>query len=452
MAQRNAPSIALSVLDSVRTTEGLATEVIRRESSRLGLDPAITSRVTHLVLGVLRKRALLDLAIGGASNRAAPLGDSRLMDILRLGALELLFSRKVNVSGAVHSYVELAKRTKGPRVGGFVNAVLRKVSQLSQAEMDSLLESRLGGSVFPSWLNQELQRTYGEEGWLRERAILETPSRIWLRTNEWKTTVDALDDELEHWGIEASRDERLPQGLVLPSDSPPYATLPFHEGWFGPQDGASQLVAELANLVPQGDWLDACSGSGTKSLILSSPTFSGSRVWSSDLNWLKLRSHSLRTRQLDAPPTRPVCADLRHPPFQPQSFSFVLLDAPCTGLGTIRRHPELAWRRTGEDARSNQETQLALLDSCFDLVAPGGALVYAVCSFLQVEGFDVISQFLASQKAASPHTSLVPFLERRGLPMTPEVREGLKLGGFAPPPSWLDSDAFFIALLERKGS
>lgn len=452
MAQRNAPSIALSVLDSIRTAEGLATEVIRREASRLGLDPAITSRVTHLVMGVLRKRAVLDLVIDGASKRGAPLGDSRLMDILRLGALELLFSNKVNISGAVHSYVELAKRTKGPRVGGFVNAVLRKVSQVSQPELDSLLESRLDGCLFPTWLNEELKRSYGEEGWVRERELLESPSKIWLRTNGWKSTVEKLHEELGRWGIEASRDERLPQGLVLPPDSPPYATLPFHEGWFWPQDGASQLVAELASLAPAGDWLDACSGSGTKSLVLSSPAFSESRVWSSDLNWLKLRSHSNRAQQLDAPPTQPVCADLRRPPFPPQSFSFVLLDAPCTGLGTIRRHPELAWRRTRKDAQSNRETQLALLESCFELLAPGGTLVYAVCSFLPLEGFEVIRQFLASHRLAVPHDSLVAFLEKRDFLITPAVEEGLKLGGFAPPPSWLDSDAFFIAVLERKAS
>jgi len=238
--------------------------------------------------------------------------------------------------------------------------------------------------------------------------------------------------------------------LVLPSDSPPYATLPFHEGWFWPQDGASQLVAELASLAPVGDWLDACSGSGTKSLVLSSPAFGNSRVWSSDLNWLKLRSHSKRAHKLAAPPTLPVSADLRHPPFAPQSFSFVLLDAPCTGLGTIRRHPELAWRRTRKDAQKNGDLQLALLKSCFELLAPGGVLVYAVCSFLPQEGSEVISQFLADHELATPHDSLIPFLEKRGFPITSKVEEGLKRGGFALPPSWLDSDAFYIAVLERK--
>ena len=447
MAGPDHRSLAWTVLDSVRTRDKLATAALRHATERQNPAPEIVAATHRLVMGTLRERGYLDSILARLVERKLPRKDKRLMDLLRLALYEMLFMDSIPSYATGSRYVELVRKSKGQRVAGFVNAMLRKAARLDPAkelEARTLLAAPQRLSV-PEWLVAEARATFGDRA-EEELAGMARAADIALRTAGTLPRTDLMK-ELKQEKLSPRPMVENSRGVILPPGESPYQTLAFVQGGFRPQDRASQLVTDLVIATGTGDFLDGCAGNGTKAIaIAEGGTFDS--ITAADLSDHKLEELKSRTSLS----IRTLATDLTAPDLPPSSFDTVLLDAPCTGLGTLRRHPELKWRRKAADGISNGKLQLALLDGVAPLVKEGGLLVYAVCSFLSSEGPAVIDHFLANHPDFAPEPP-----DRQKVGPAGELLDRLSVANSTLPhhrtgmlltlPSVLDGDLFFMALL-----
>lgn len=446
---------ALEVLDQVRRSDVLVTAAVRKTASKWGLRPGVIAATNNLVLETLRRRRLLDGIMSLLVDRGVPSKDGRLMDLVRLALCELLYVEKVPDYACVHRFVDLARRIKGPGVASFVNAILRKAASSSLSELESRAASAGLGvrHSMPDWLVEASKEAFADR-FENELIALNLQAPIALRVNRVAAIPNEVRRELEEYGLHPEAPDWLPDALVLPSNEPPYETMPFIKGRFWPQDLASQLISTLSTPGPGSFVLDACAGWGTKgfSIAALAPEV---QVISADISPSRLAVLAQRAESFRIKNVFPVIADLTAPPFPPGSFDSVLVDAPCSGLGTIRRHPELKWRRTPQDPVRNASLQLALLKSLAPLVKPGGRLVYTVCSFIPLEGPLVVDAFLQScsafklelPSASAPSPLAARLLElENAAAHSPYMRPGMLF----TLPSLMDCDCFFLALLRKK--
>ena len=263
---------------------------------------------------------------------------------------------------------------------------------------------RLGVAYsFPDWLVDHLKHELGPRAVERALARMnEAPPRAG-RVNALVTTRDACLEALNAEGIDAKPGVLAPYGVVLEGQRSPFRTQAFAQGAFEMQDEASQFVADIVAPPPGALVVDACAGAGGKALALASLMGGKGRVVALDVSETKLEELRRRARRAAASNVRAIAVDLLAPGDRLGEFAGradrVLLDAPCSGLGAIRRNPEARWRLTAEELARLVETQADLLDAAAPLVAPHGRLVFATCSFLPSEGERAIEAFLTRNPA-----------------------------------------------------
>lgn len=279
----------------------------------------------------------------------------------------------------VKEAVEYARNEKGKFVAGFVNAVLRRY--VNDRETRALPPADAVRQSFPKWLVDRWTLRFGMGEADRLLGLLNREPEFTLRVNTHRLTVDKAIEALAGDGIEVRRGRLSPSAITVDRLMPVFANTLFRDGLVSVQGEASQLAGMAAAATGGTLFLDACTGSATKTKQVReiSPQ---ARIISMDNNMKRLCLSSLGTNI--------VCADALAPPFRAGSFDTVLVDAPCSSLGIVRKHPEIKWRRSEEDIHRFAAMQLSLLRSLWDLVRPGGRVVYSVCSFEPEETMDVI--------------------------------------------------------------
>jgi 16S rRNA (cytosine967-C5)-methyltransferase len=421
--------LALRVLGQVqRGGETLAERLAAPEVSRL--DPRERAFLHELVLGTLRLRALLDHSLRPLFDRPPGKVDPVSLDILRLGAHQLLHLR-VPDRAAVSEAVELAK-AEAPRAAGFVNAVLRSLARSGPRAVPSATSDPRGwlttaGSL-PEWLaDRWLSRLGAVDAVARARAFSLPPLNA-LRLNP---RIPEAASRCEDAGLRL-RPLEVPGSFAAEGG-------PLHElsaqGVLYVQDQGSQLVAHLA--ARPGLTLDACAAPGGKAMLVADLLGGQGRVIAAEASPRRLRMMGALCRRWGSPKIRLVLADGNRPPFG-GGFDVVLLDAPCTGLGTLGRHPDIRWRLRPDDIARQAERQRSLLVALAPLVGSGGRLLYATCSLEDEETTGVVLDFLERN----------PAFRRGPIPEWARVFQGPD--GFARTlPEREGGDGFFAALLER---
>jgi 16S rRNA (cytosine967-C5)-methyltransferase len=396
---------------------------------------------TELVYGTLTYQLRLDRMIArfASLEKTTP----AVLRVLRLAAYQLFFLSKVPPHAILNDAVTQAKRAGGPKAGGFVNAVLRRLStqreeNLPEGNSAEALSIRYS---MPLWLVARRRARLAPEeleAWLQAE---NAQAPLTVRVITERASVEETRKELSE-SAEITTGVLSPSALQLQNFSDPFSQKAFTEGRFIVQDEGSQAVV-LATGVSTGDKvLDVCAGFGGKALFLAELVGETGHVVSIDLLEKKLNtlqkeakrlglSSRITTKGLDATKLTPTSIGL---------FSYVLLDAPCSGLGTLRRHPEIRWRRTQADIDRCKELQKKLLHSVSSLVAPGGVLVYSVCSPEPEEGEAQIQSFLASH----PEFSLSQIDAPRLAAASPEK------GILKTFPHLHNADAFFISKLRKE--
>lgn len=443
----DARQTALQVLQRV-DRGGYADRSLDSALRRGPSDPRDRALTTELVYGVLRLRNRLDFALTRLVDQPLAKLEPPVLRLLRLGAYQILELDRVPAPAAVHETVELAKRSGLQRAAGLINAVLRRLIR----EGDRLpwpdpardpvahLTWRLS---LPAWLARRWHRELGGEAAELAASLLQ-PAPFTLRTNTLKISRPDLLAELAAAGHEARPTGYAPEGIIVArrSDRP----LPGDaEGWYQVQDEASMLIAPL--LTPQAgeSLLDACAAPGGKTTHLAALTGNRVQVTALDLHPHRVALIDQGLRRLGCARVQTAVCDLTRPSksLVDGQFDGVLVDAPCSGLGVLRRNPEARWRLQPADLADLHQRQAALLAQAARLTRPGGRLVYSVCTVTAEETEHVLTDFLARHPdfTLSPLGGTLPeachsLLDDQGRLRTWPHRQGL--------------DGFFAARLVRR--
>lgn len=416
-------------------------EQVRRPLADLLAAPAAESLparerafLHQLVLGSLRARGRLDHALAPLLARPLEATDPIVRAALRLGAHQILDLR-VPERAAVHESVALV-RERRPRSAGFVNAVLRRLARdgarpLPDPEREPLAWLTSGGSL-PEWLAERwLAQLGAPRATARARALLAEPAAA-FRVNPRRADAER---RLADAGVE-SRQTPIPGALVARGGLSGLA----REGLVYVQDAGSQLVARLAaELAPaRARVLDACAAPGGKALLIADALGAAGLLVAAEPAPARLATLRALAQRWGVDRVRLIAADAAHPPFADTSFELILVDAPCSGLGTLARHPDIRWRAQASELPRQAQRQRGLLEGVLRLLAPKGVLVYAVCSLEPEETLGVAGRFGAD------HPEL-------GAPPLPAWCERFRDGRFvALLPERDGGDGFFVAPFRRR--
>ena len=367
------------------------------------LDPAFDRRtarldardrrwVRELVYGTLRRRARLDAFLDARVRGGMVRLDADLLDLLRLGAAQLLFMESVPAYAAIAQTVELAKRRHGLGASKLANAVLRRLDRERETltlpkPSDPIDALALEGS-HPRWI---VARWVARWGLAETERLLEANNReAPLVARPYHAVREQLEAMFEAAGIHVSEAPLVRDSIVLSSPVSSLTELgPFRQGLFHMQDPASTLVTQYACVPTGAVAADVCAAPGGKSVELSR---GASHVLASDLSFARLQRVVENAQRLEIGTLHPYVADARFPAIRP--VDFVLVDAPCTGTGTFRRHPDARWRLKVSDLAVMGAIQRAILRSAASCVKPGGFLVYSTCSLEPEENDEQIQSFL----------------------------------------------------------
>ena len=436
---------AYDVLRAVGERDAYANLVLPNLLRERGIRDRDAAFATELTYGALRGRGTYDLIIAACIDRPLDRVDPPVLDVLRLGAHQLLAMR-VPTHAAVSATVEVARAAVGDGRSRFVNAVLRKVAardlrewvaQLAPAAEADALGHLAVAHAHPRWVVSAFRDAVGGSLDALE-ALLEAdnqPAAVSLVARPGR----ASREELAAAGAEPGR--WSPYAMTLPSGNPGDIEA-VRSGRAGVQDEGSQLVAVALTRAPLGEgddarWLDMCAGPGGKAALLGALASSrGARLLAAEVQ----PHRALLVQQTVGDDADVVIANSTVGPWRPATFDRVLLDAPCTGLGALRRRPEARWRRKPQDVPVLAELQRRLLTAALHAVRPGGVVAYATCSPHLAETRTVVGDVLRRHGGAD-------LIDARPLlPDVPELGDGPDVQLW---PHVHATDAMYLAMLRK---
>jgi 16S rRNA (cytosine967-C5)-methyltransferase len=436
MREWNARWVAYDILHKLEEHQSNSAVLLQNSLSSIP-NPADRALITELVMGILRWREKLLYVIQQFSRRSLDSIDKRVQVILQLGIYQLSFTR-VAPHAAVHETVNLCKRIRMTSASSFVNGILRAV----QSKLDSLTfppgdDSKSLSIMYshPEWLVQRWLNRYGVSD---TKALMErnnTPAQMFLRVNELITTPENVLQHLKADGIKVEArscgDRARGPGLdmsplFLVLEGAPQLTESFEKGEFYIHDAGIEVLGEIMSAKPGQTVLEIAAAPGGKTLQLAMRMQDQGMITSVDSDLKRMKMWRRNIERLRIHSANGVVADARKLPLG-KRFNLITFDAPCSGLGVIRRHPEIKWWRTEVELNKFAEVQLQILESCVKYVDDTGSMVYSVCSFEPEETDDISKEFLR---------------------LHPEFQETARKTLF---PHRDNTDGFFIARFRRAG-
>jgi len=437
----NARETALRVLVSCRTNHAWADAALKAQISKDGLIGADAALCSRIVYGVMQNRMLLDYYIGAYCSQKPDHLQPPLLDILRIGAYQILYLDKVPDSAAVNEAVNLAKLAKRGQAAGLVNAVLRKISKnkeslpaIPERDFEKYLSIKYS---HPKWLVKRLGAILGSQETESFLAANNEIAPMTVQVNPLKTTKEALAAELEEIGVRVKEHDWVPGCMELLGTGDLTALQAFKDGKFLVQDPAASLVSVVADIQPGQEVLDVCAAPGGKSFSAAFCMKDQGTIQSCDLHENKLIRIRESAERLGIGCIKTTAADGRKQnPDWISKFDTVLVDAPCSGLGIIRKKPDTRYKKA-DDLFTLPVIQTAILENAATYVKPGGTLIYSTCTILPEENEQVVTAFLAE------HTEFS--LERFSLPQPIGETDGyLTLW-----PQRHNTDGFYICRMKR---
>ncbi len=398
---------ALAVLNALgkgRTTlDAVMGRILDQDEALAGRDRAFAQT---LIYGVLRWRNRLDWIVARFSKTPLQRMDPAVLNLLRLGLFQILYLSKVPVSAAVNTSVEMAKSFSAPWVVRFVNAVLRRAvrehGQVIWPDIDHDPQTALAVTrSLPKWLVAKWLARFGTVQTTNLCDALNEIPPITVRSNTLKTDRTSLIAALQQEAQAVAPTPYAPDGVHFTGPALPVAELStYRRGWFQAQDEAAQLVGCLLDPQPEEQVLDACAGRGGKTGHLAQLMKNRGRIVALDNDPKKLKLLRSEMKRLGADIVTTRQQNLNGPLDIATHglFDRILLDAPCSGLGVLRRHPDARWQAAKRNLVPFQRRQLDFLTKLATLVKVGGVVVYAVCSIEPEENEAVVDAFLNSHR------------------------------------------------------
>ena len=404
--------------------------------------------LTELVYGSVRRQRSLDALIDQLGKKTAQQQPPDLRVILHLGLYQLRYLSHIPDAAAVNTTVELAKANGFKGLAGVVNGLMRQYIRLASDAVDPLQlpddpVERLGVQYsYPNWIVQLWLDQLGSAETAQLCDYLNQPPPIDLRVNSLIAAVDTVEAAMQAAGIAVIRVPALPQALRLVSNAGAIQNLPgFREGWWTVQDSSAQLVSYLLNPQPGEVVIDACAAPGGKTTHAAELMGDRGTVWACDRTAARLRKLKQNAERLNLHSIQIYQGDSRDIPEFVSQGDRVLLDAPCSGLGTLNRHADARWRQMPETVKELAQLQAELLNQAATWVKPHGRLVYATCTLHPVENEALIQAFLVDH----PSWQIVP------------PSSDSPASTFVTPEGWIkvwphrhQMDGFFMVQLKQK--
>ncbi|MBE3574141.1 MAG: 16S rRNA (cytosine(967)-C(5))-methyltransferase RsmB [Firmicutes bacterium] len=449
---------ALRALNQVLGRGAWANLAVRHVLERTPLGPQERHQVTELVYGTLRRLKTLDWVLSRLARQPLEKLPLPFLNVLRLGLFQLMYLPQVPAAVACDSAVSLARLAGYPRLAGLANALLRgylrRRESLDWPDPGDAVSYLAVRHSHPEWLVKRWLSRYPREQVEALLALDNKPAPVILRVNLLRASRDALQAHLQAQGWECRAVPALPEALRCSHGGPqPLDQLDaFRQGQFTPQDLGAMAVSRVLDPQPGETVLDLTAAPGGKSTHIAELQADTGQVVALDVyphrlelirqNARRLGLQSIQTRLLDGRRAPDLLAEAGTPWAEAGGFARVLLDAPCSGLGVLRRHPDARWRKVEEQLPQLAQGQRELLAAAARCVRPGGTLVYSTCSNEPEETTEIVEAFLANEPdfLPAPPVDVLdgffrPFLRGPWLELLPAN---------------LETDGFFIARLRRR--
>lgn len=396
--------VARKALARVYDSKAYATLALSAELAKAGLSAADSRLATEICYGVLRHQSRIDRALGHYMHKGIKKVAPKVLLALRVATYQILFLDRIPDHAAVDDAVGEVRRIGGPKLAGFANGVLRKLGREGEPELpsDNSLEAICTRHSMPLWIAELLLQRVDLESLEECAAGMQSVPSLCVRINRRRISREALAARLAEGETRSTREfSEYPWALELSGLGSPAHSQSFAEGLWTVQDLAAQRIGDMAQPAEGISVLDACAGVGGKTTHLAEidPTMSIDAI---DLSPKKIELLKESCKRLGIRSIRAMTMDATRPDADWQKagmrskYDLVVLDAPCSGLGVLRRHPERKWNKEGTDIPAMVALQKRLLHALCDRVEPGGHLLYSVCTFSAAEGPKQIADFLVS--------------------------------------------------------
>ncbi|MEG4228582.1 16S rRNA (cytosine(967)-C(5))-methyltransferase [Microcoleus sp. N9_B2] len=444
---QNPRQIAFLALREVHRRGAFADAALDRTFRNSQLSDLDRRLVTELVYGSVRRMRSIDFIIDKLATKKSSQQPPDLRTLLHLGLYQLQYLNNIPPSAAVNTTVQLAKENGFAGLSSFVNGLLRQYIRLTETDLNPLTITKYKSSVerlgiihsFPDWLVELWIEQIGETETEQLCEWFNQSPTIHLRINPLKTSIAQIETAFQAQNISTSRIAHLPQALRLNGSTGAIQNLPgYSEGWWTIQDSSAQLVTHLLDPQPGEIIIDACAAPGGKTTHSAELMQDEGTIYACDKTASRLKKLKENADRLQMKSIKIHTGDSREFPEFINLADRVLLDAPCSGLGTLHRRADARWRHTPENIQQQSQLQSELLANAATFVKSGGVLVYATCTIHPLENEQVVRSFLDS----NPHWQIeLPTID---LPVQPSPEGWVKVW-----PHRHQMDGFFMVRLKQ---
>jgi 16S rRNA (cytosine967-C5)-methyltransferase len=447
MIKKSVREVALDILLQIEKNQAYSNLLLNQSIKREKLNEKDVGLLTEIVYGTIQRKNTIDYFLSHFVNGGLKKLDNWVLVLLRLSLYQIIYLDRVPERAIVHEAVELAKKKGHKGISSMVNGTLRSILREGVPTIDKVknpIEQMALKWSHPIWLIERWLEQFGPE---KTRSICEinsTPPSVTARVNRLKaTTLHGVIEKLAEEGVVAEVGDLSSDAIKIIKGSLPNTTL-YKDGWLTIQDESSMLVARALDPLPGMKLLDSCAAPGGKTTHLAERMNNEGSILALDLHEHKVKLIDEQAKRLNLSIIETRVTDSRKASnsFEKESFDSILVDAPCTGLGVIRRKPDIKWQKREEDIEKITFIQKDILISVASLLKQGGRMVYSTCTIDSMENEEVVNDFLKE----NPNFKLDKTLIER----IPQKLHGMcKEGMVQILPSDFSTDGFFIACMVK---
>ena len=437
----NVRDAALSILIEINENQAYSNLLLNRTIKKYTIDPKDRGLLTELTYGTLQHRLALDYYLEPFVRGKL---DKWVRELLRLSIYQIVFLTKIPPHAVVHEAVEIAKRRGHKRIAPTVNGILRSVLREGVRSIEDINDDAERISIetsHPKWLIDRWIKQFGKEEALAMAHENNNPARMTARVNSLKSTVDEAISALNSEGIEATAGQVVAESVQTASGSLAN-TAAFSNGLLTIQDESSMLPVLALDVKPGMKVLDMCAAPGGKTTFIAEKMNDTGEIYAHDLHDHKLALIESNAERLGIKSIQTKSGDSRELTtiYKPASFDRILVDAPCSGLGVIRRKPEIKYNKTEQDLKNLSDIQQQLLEVAYQLIKPDGIIVYSTCTVEYDENEGLVREFLNTHSDLHL-TELDGIQSNVPLPIENNMLQVL--------PQHFGSDGFFVAAFQK---